>query len=81
MRVADALKRPADVLLKIGQQREIGGIELLAQNVTRGFERGGFRAFEVLGDTVEGLSNVLVVGGEWHGLRRSQVLIRKQDFF
>ena len=80
-RLADALNRPADVLLKIGKQRGIGGIEAFAQNVTGGFERGGCHAFKVLGDVVEWLFNPLVVGRERHGLRRIQARVHKHDLF
>jgi hypothetical protein len=57
-----AFKRPTNILLKIGKQRGIGGIEPVAQNIARRVERDGFRAFEMFGDLVEGLFDPLVIG-------------------
>ena len=81
LRLAYAFKRPADVLLKIGQKRGIGGVEALAQDIARGFKRGGFRAFEKFGELVERLFDPLVIGRLGHGLRRFQARMRKQNCF
>src|SRR5438128_4794536 len=81
LRLTYAFNRPANIFLKLGKQCGIGRIEALAQNVTRGFECNGFRAFEMFGDLVDGLFDPFVIGWLGYGPRRFQARMREQNLF
>ena len=62
LRLAYTLKRPADVPLKVRQQRRIRGIEAFSQNVARRIESCSLCAFEMLSDLIESSFYRFVVG-------------------